>query len=291
MSKVDELIPACPICEGKAQVHFNVNDIPIFQCDDCRHRFHPPGVSAEQHVTATYGDDYFQGGGAGYENYSAEEDLLRNSGRFYASKLSRFAEPERMLDVGAAAGYILQGFQELGWQGTGIEPNQTMAQDGQQRGLDVRAGSLESYSSTDQYELISMIQVIAHIVDIRQALDKVHRLLAPEGLLLIETWDRNSLTARLFGKSWHEYSPPSVVHWFTRTSLDEFVTECGFTKLATGRPSKWIQLGHAASLIRYKCEGSTWKRVLSSPLVLMPKRLKVPYFLDDVFWSLYQRSD
>ena len=75
-----------------------------------------------------------------------------------------------MLDVGAAAGFILQGFIDGGWKGCGIEPNQQMVNYGNQiLGLSLEVGSLEDLVSSDRYDLISMIQVISHFYDLQKA--------------------------------------------------------------------------------------------------------------------------
>jgi SAM-dependent methyltransferase len=218
--------------------------------------------------------------------------MLVSSGRRYAKLISPYRLPGRLLDVGAAAGFILQGFIDSGWQGQGIEPNDTMAKLGRQNGLNIATNSLENYSNVDQpFDLVSMIQVISHFVDPRQAIETAKEMIVDDGLILIETWDRKSWTARAFGKKWHEYSPPSVLHWFTRQNLDVVMQEIGFKNIAHGRPTKWINLGHAASLIRYKMSDSAFGKIASSPLRLCPKSVKFPYFFDDVFWALYQKSN
>lgn len=281
-------LPVCPLCSEPSELKFEVDGHGVFACPACRHRFHPIGRQQREHVAATYDDSYFAGGGAGYDDYTREQDLLRNAGRFYARRLSRHTQPGTLLDVGAAAGFILDGFLERGWQGQGVEPNQSMATHATGRGLPVTCSSWEDFATKDRFDLVSMIQVIAHFVDVRHGLEHARSFLEPGGHLLIETWDRSSWTAKAFGKSWHEYSPPSVLHWFTRKSLDKLVTACGFEKVTAGKPAKRIQLGHAASLIRYKMSGSFVKRALTSPLALLPKKLKVPYVFDDVFWTLYR---
>ena len=122
--------------------------------------------------------------------------MLRSRGRMYAKKIAQFTKPGKMLDVGAAAGYILQGFVESGWIGMGLEPNASMAALGSsQLGLDVCQGSLESIETDECFDLISMIQVDAHFYDAKLAFQKAYELLNPGGLLLIETWDRSSVSA------------------------------------------------------------------------------------------------
>ena len=104
-----EVAPAqCPLCDSESQVLFEKHAVPIRECSSCRHRFALP-PEAEGHVERVYADDYFFGGGAGYDDYLSEAELLRAHGRRYAKRLARFMKPGRVLDVGAAAGFVMQG--------------------------------------------------------------------------------------------------------------------------------------------------------------------------------------
>jgi len=291
----------CPLCQSNTNVIFNVDDHPVQECENCAHRFYRPQTSGD-HIQEVYGDDYFEGGGAGYEDYCCEEDLLKASGERYASIVNRHIESGRIVDVGAAAGYLLEGFQRQGWKGFGVEPNEKMSLLARERGIEVVNSSFEAFcdsqksendnrnQSDHEIDLVTMIQVFAHFENPFDIIQRTSELLRPGKLLLIETWDRRSMTARCFGKRWHEYSPPSVLHWFSRESLDELVLQNGFEKIAKGRPSKWIKFGHGLSLIRHKMGGTAAGRIATAPLGLVPKNLKVPYPLDDVFWALYRRT-
>lgn len=216
---------------------------------------------------------------------SPEETMLRKKGIDYSEKIAPFTGPPgRILDIGAAAGCILKGFEDAGWQGIGLEPNESMARAGRNRFvLDVRNGTLEEFESEEMFDLISVIQVAAHFVDPRKAFENVYSLLKPGGHLLVETWNRDSKTARFLGKKWHKYSPPSVVHWWSRDALTNFLKGLGFESVAGGRPTKEISGEHARSLLEYKL-GKTFL------LKLIPKRLNFPYPSEDLFWTLFKRG-
>ena len=182
---------------------------------------------------SVYSDEYFFGGGAGYTDYLAESELLIDHGRRYAKLVSRFMTPGSVLDVGAAAGFLLKGFVDYGWLGFGIEPNARMVEFARSRlGLNVDVGSLETFATDKRFDLITMIQVIGHFVDVDKAFETACNLLVPTGFVLVESWDRESWTARLFGKRWHEYSPPSVVHWFSRAGLTRLGKRHGLRLIA-----------------------------------------------------------
>lgn len=46
-------------------------------------------------------------GGAGYQDYTLEKDMLFKRAEYYADKISKCIRPGKVLDAGAAAGFIL----------------------------------------------------------------------------------------------------------------------------------------------------------------------------------------
>jgi SAM-dependent methyltransferase len=280
----------CPLCERPGRPLFAKGGYLIQGCMHCGHQW--TAVSdAQEHVQRIYNDYYFHGDAAGYPDYLSEGSLLTARGRWYARLLRRFTEPGLMLDVGAAAGFILKGFTQTGWQGVGVEPNATMAEYARQTlGLHVHTGTLEQFHSTEQFDVISMIQVVAHFPEPRQAFARAAELTRPGGHWLIETWDRASWSAWLFGQSWHEYSPPSVVQWFSAAGLRRFARRFGFRYVASGRPRKCLSGAHAKALLASRVPGLPLGRRLEGMVALIPDRLTVPYYADDLFWVLFRKE-
>jgi SAM-dependent methyltransferase len=279
----------CPVCRSVSRRLFQTCGYWIRQCDACGHQF-AELEHADGHVSRVYGDEYFTGGGAGYTDYFGEEQLLVARGRWYARRIGKFCRPGTVLEIGAAAGFTLAGFREAGWITQGIEPNATMASHARQRlDLDVEQGTFETWQPVRTFDLVLMLQVLPHFVDPADAIMKAARLVRPGGHLLIETWDRESWTARLSGSRWHEYSPPSVLHWFSRAGVARLAKAAEFGPVATGRPSKWINAAHAKSVLRNKAEASLFNRAALTLASLIPERVCVPYLGDDLFWALFRR--
>ena len=280
---------ACPICGLTGHRCFALADIWVSECVACRHRYAEFNPSPD-HVALHYGDGYFNAGGAGYDNYIGEAKLLEAHGRRYASIVAPFCHPAgHLLSVGTAAGFVCNGFAREGWEVTGIEPNDSMAGHARRKlGLDVRSTTLEAYEPNVQYDLVTAIQVMAHFVAPQVAAQRMIRATRPGGYVLIETWNYRSLTARCFGRHWHEYSPPTVLHWFSRRSLDRLMTSFGTRRVATGRPKKRLLGSHARSLLNYKLRSIPGGSLLSAGTKLIPASMAIPYPSEDLFWSLYQ---
>jgi hypothetical protein len=69
-------------------------------------------------VNEIYSDDYFFKGGVGYDDYTLEKEMLIKRGGYYSEKINKYLKAGKVLDVGAAAGFILKGFENKGWNGT-----------------------------------------------------------------------------------------------------------------------------------------------------------------------------
>ncbi len=277
----------CPICAAASQPAFEKYGHMIRECDHCGHRFVAIEPVAE-HAVQQYSDSYFTGDWAGYPDYLAEADILTAHGRYYGHLLQRFMKPGKVLDVGAAAGFILKGLTQCGWCGTGLEPNPAMVAFARQElGLQAVVGTLEDYQGDDCYDLISMVQVVAHFYDVRAALEQSARLTRPGGYLLIETWNKDSSVARFMGQNWHEYSPPTVLHWFTPQSMRALLAQFGFHQIAQARPHKWLKGAHAKSLGTTTFKDSPLRHILK----LIPDELIIPYPNLDLFWGLYQKDE
>ena len=293
---------SCPFCDRPTTIAFEKPPFTVFDCQPCGHRFCSPPEN-ENHIEDVYGDDYFSGGGGGYRDYLLKKDLLIHHGNRYAEVLERYRKTadRKILDIGCAAGFLLKGFQDKGWNGVGIDPNQSIIQHGiQEFGLDLRHQSVEEFAQlreriedskegSSKVDAAVMVQVLPHIADPISAINAVRSTLNDQGLLLIETWNWQSLTARAFNRNWHEYNPPSVLHWFSKSGLRKVLSDNGFEVVAQGRPIKWISIGNGVSLIRHSLRESALGRVATTPLGLIPKNLKAPYFLDDIFWVLARK--
>ncbi len=289
----------CPLCGELGVEAFQVHGIPIRNCQHCHHRY--ADFSAKpSHVATHYGDAYFEQGGVGYPDYLADEKILKAHGRRYAHILSRFTPPGSVLDIGSAAGFILDGFVKQGWAAWGVEPNPKMARYAKETfpveilnsAVEdaICTGTLDSVRPPQGFDLVTWIQVLPHFVDPLFVSKELAVRTKPGGYWLIETWDRQSWKARLAGKAWHEYSPPSVLHWFSRKSLLKLTKNFGFEEVAHGRPSKQISMRHVQSLFQARKQEHVFAALGYAIAKAFPANLTIPYPPFDLFWTLLQKS-
>ena len=291
----------CPVCAGHAVAGFITGTgWHIDRCPSCTHRF-CRGIFTADHTRTQFDDNYFHGAGVGYPDYLAEAAPRRALGRWYASRYQKLTgrhkqvEPGHLLDVGCAAGFIMQGFADAGWRVTGVDPNPSMVQHArQQAGLEAYVGDALTLSGTQGlnrpetgFDLVTLIQVMGHLIDPERAIREAGALLGTHGLLLIETWNSDSLVARTLGRRWHEYSPPNTLQFFTRKSLDELLKRQGFERVSVGRTPKGLSIEHLRSFVRGRYRG-VLGRTLQATLSVVPGSWRLPYPGDDLFHAWYQ---
>jgi len=113
-----------------------------------------------------------------------------------------------MLDVGCSSGSVLQVAQMIGVQHLhGVEPAPLAAKSAQELGFDVFSGYLEdAHYASESYELVTMFEVIEHLPDPIPILQEIHRILKPNGILLIGTGNTASWTATILRDKWEYFS-------------------------------------------------------------------------------------
>ena len=276
-------------CNEEKIFLFEKNGYPIYECTRCKLRFSKL-KEIENHLSNVYSDDYFFAGGDGYPNYLEEKKELYSSGVRYAKIISKFTTPGKLLDVGCAAGFYLKGFEKAGWQCLGIEPNDTIASYGRKElNLNIVTGDLENFQTDEKFDLINLIEVIGSFHDLNKAMLKAQDLLKKEGLVLVESWDHRSKIARFFGKSWHEYCPPSVINWFTDKTLTELFDSYGFDLIATGRPSKKIKGKHALEIVAKNSPNFFFKKPIFNFFKVTIGKITLTYPPLDLKWYIFKK--
>lgn len=267
-----------------------IKDHRIMVCRNCGHSYADVRLGFKK-AKSIYSDEYFFGGKAGYPNYYEENDIHIKLGEYYANILNKYCSPGMLMDVGAASGFIMKGFSNKGWHCEGIEPNSTLQKYGvEEFKFRIINSSLERASIKKRYKVFLLIQVMAHFYDVNWSLKKVFHYLDKDGLVLIETWNKDSILAKITGRYWHEYSPPTTLNYFSKSSLKMIMEKHKFKLLGIGRPPKKINGTHARSLISYKLAEHKSLHWLKGVERIIPANLNIPYPGGDVFWAVFKKT-
>jgi SAM-dependent methyltransferase len=172
-----------------------------------------------------------------YVHVRSEEAVAWNR---FAERLTRLnGGPGRMLEVGCAAGHLLAGAIDHGWQVMGVEASPKFSAETQRRGLPVHAGVLANLPADDVgYDLVVMTDVLEHLRDPVADLVLCHRRLKPGGLLVVATCDIGSFAARYYRLKWRQLVISHTFYW-SKASLRIALDRSGFDTLDLSSMRYW----------------------------------------------------
>jgi 2-polyprenyl-3-methyl-5-hydroxy-6-metoxy-1,4-benzoquinol methylase len=154
----------------------------------------------------------------------------KNGQRIYSQLAAWLAPHSDVFEVGAGIGCTVKHFERQGHAAGGIEPNQGFQAFAQRRlRARVSGGFLFDLPAAPRHDCMLLIHVIEHLRSPRAALEHLHAMLRPEGLLYVECPNLGAPFAtrsRLFHFA-HIYN-------FAPLTLAALARSCGF------EPVQWF---------------------------------------------------
>ena len=240
---------ACRLCRAaEVEPWLEKRDYRLYRCRACGNAFLPDATVPED-LESLYTASYFDGGEAtGYPSYVADGPLIERSLARRLRWLARIAPPGRLLDVGAAYGFGLKAARTLGMEAMGVEIAPEAA-DAARRlaGVPVVAGDFLSVELPGRFAIVTMFDVLEHMRDPRACVARAHALLAPGGVLVVETGDLASPWARLLGRRWYFLDPPQHLSYFPAAGLTRLCVDEGLVPATRVRRfGRWVSVANAA---------------------------------------------
>ena len=200
----------CRACGGEAiRPTGEKNGVALFQCD-CG------SLNADVHPGAVppYAESYV---GAKFEASRAVKASLAET----VAGLEAFRRVGRWADIGFGEAALLVEAQAMGWECSGTEISRASLAFGRSRGWDVRSSSKEW--PDEHFDVVSLIEVLEHVLDPEDLLREASRLLRPGGALIATTPNIGSLNYRLLGTRWTIVGPPEHITLFSAGALRRLV--------------------------------------------------------------------
>jgi SAM-dependent methyltransferase len=163
-------------------------------------------------------------------DYVAEETGQAATARAILERIERqVAPPDSLLDLGCWVGFLLAEARDRGWETLGVEPSEFASSFARDRlGLDVRTGGMFEVELPEHaFGAVFLGDVIEHMLEPLETLDRIETLLKPGGVIAMALPDAGSRLARAMGPRWWSVIPTHV-QYFTRRSMTVLLERAGY---------------------------------------------------------------
>jgi SAM-dependent methyltransferase len=236
---------SCIACGGRAaKPLYAVNGFDIVQCTcGLARTVLPPGFDA----ASIYTEDYFQGGHRdGYADYEGSGEELRHEFRRILHALQRHVSGGKLVELGCAYGYFLDEACSA-FEVTGIEISDHARAVCRERGHVVECEpSAELLAERGPFDAAVMLDVLEHMEQPGEVLDRLHVAMRPGAQLLLSTGDYGSLLARAMGRRWRLMTPPQHLWFFSPRTVSALLARHGFDVHTVEHPWKLVPLALVA---------------------------------------------
>jgi 2-polyprenyl-3-methyl-5-hydroxy-6-metoxy-1,4-benzoquinol methylase len=222
-----EEIP-CNICSSRdTRTFIDMGGYRYSKCRQCGLVYQNPRPVFND-LRRRYASNYFDYEFSNQENFFNLMKLgLRDIG--FETLFHGNPRDKKFLDIGCATGLLLSHMKKKGWDARGVEICRESAEYGIRRlGLDIFIGTLHEAAFPDDYfDAVHFSHVIEHVVDPRELLCEVKRVVKRNGHIIITTPNVGGLQARCARADWRS-AIPDHIYLFSKKTLGMLLELTGF---------------------------------------------------------------
>jgi SAM-dependent methyltransferase len=211
----------CPACGATTAVSIGDKEgYLVLACRRCACLYVRPEPTSQQldelYSTYSYNKDY------------QVPDFLQEQARRIVHRFRPFRRTGSLLDVGCGAGEFLRAAQQQGWDALGLEVSGAAVALVRSKGLSAHEGDFLSAEIAKNLDVVIMSELIEHLPNPREFLERAFEILRPGGLLYMTTPNGRSLSRLVMGLDWSVISPPEHLQLFNVSALSRLLRRCGF---------------------------------------------------------------
>jgi 2-polyprenyl-3-methyl-5-hydroxy-6-metoxy-1,4-benzoquinol methylase len=259
----------CNLCQHDSPRLFLATPVDtLVRCRRCGLVYVDPRPVAEE---ADYEEEFFL---HEYKDvygvdYIADRDNITRLARGRLDAIERYRQGGKLLDVGCAAGFLLDEARRRGWKPRGVEISRFASEYARWAlNLDVFTGSLDAAELPEQeFDVVVLYFVLEHLRDPLALLQEICRILKPGGLLSVAVPNIAGLYFRLNKEAWiaERVCHQSHFYEFSPRTLRRILARAGMRVVALTSEGRYTR-GHVLA---------RWVKHLRLGNVLLAQAVKV----------------
>jgi len=268
----------CKVCKSK-QIKLYQEEIyddrygyeglfDIYQCLNCGFKFLNADFK-ENELTNLY-TKYYPRANFDGEKLIAYEDVKNKFKLWfyglYANAFRWVSKDVKVLDIGCGTCNSLAYHENRNCESWGCEADANVSKIAEKHNLKVKMGLFDdSFFEKNYFDYVTLEQVIEHVKNPKETLQKINNVLKTNGYLILNTPNTNCFLNKIFKNQWLHWHIPYHISFLSKKSLQILAKEAGFEiiKFKTITPPDWLyyQLG---SIIEFPKNGEKsifWQRL------------------------------
>jgi ubiquinone/menaquinone biosynthesis C-methylase UbiE len=137
----------------------------------------------------------------------------------------------KFLDVGCGSGESLEKLriEHPDWDFYGVDISKIACQKTKEKNFKIFQGELKDAKFPNNYfDTINLSHILEHLNNPKQTLQEARRILKPDGLIIINLPNIDSLTAKIFRSYWYALDTPRHLYHFSPKTIKIILKQTGF---------------------------------------------------------------
>jgi len=228
----------CPLCTcSQSQLYQRITvtrgpaagSYELRRCEACELIFVDPRLD-DAILARLYDEDFYFS--TGWVLKGISELVIRQIQRTRQRRVQRFVRSGSLLDIGSGDGQFVHHMANEGWRATGLDFSpaaQTLAEARGGRGRFLCGSIFDHEFVPESIDLVTLWQVLEHIGEPREFLERTHALMRPGGVFVAAVPNIEGWSARLAGARWWGLDVPRHLVHFSPRTLCHALEHAGFT--------------------------------------------------------------
>ncbi|MBN1356722.1 class I SAM-dependent methyltransferase [bacterium] len=263
--------------------------VQLYTCPGCSLGFRFPLPDSEE-LKKLYSEDLF--GSPGRREYYLKDTVTaRANARIILTLLKKHHPGSGSLfDAGCGFGHFLAEARDTGFEVSGCELSDFAASFARETySLPVVTSDILQCPDSGPHDIVTLWDVLEHLVDPRAALERLSARLKHGGLLVLSTGDRDAFMARLMGKYWPIVNPRQHLYYFNGKSMDVLLEKCGLIRIETVYPTRFFNCRYLAMKAGENIPGTA--RIGALMQRLIPAGFRIPVNFRDIMTVFARKQE
>jgi len=258
----------------------------LVECKKCSLQYLNPRVESEIIIDS-------------YENNIDETHVSQDKSRIktFSKSLKKIIkildiknlESKSFLDIGSASGACLKSLKDLGFQEEGYELSKWMSEYGKKTyNVNINQGSISNITNDRKFDLISFWDVLEHVADLNQTLQKVKNISKKNSILIINVPDVGSMTCKVMQNNWPFYLNVHL-YYFNKKTIRTLLKKYNFDLINSFSHWQYLELGYLCRRAKKYMKIFFYLEKLITFLKL--SNIKFPYYIGQTTFIFKNNKD